>query len=68
MSVTEQKMLIMIMERAKRPILLKAAGIFKLNLSTLMAVSFFIIFITSKIYTIIEEIELSETTFIFQHI
>lgn len=61
MGVTEQKMLIMIMERAKRPTLLKAAGIFKLNLATLMAVSFFYLFITSKIYTNVEEIELSET-------
>ncbi|KAL1497441.1 hypothetical protein ABEB36_008415 [Hypothenemus hampei] len=38
MSVKEQKMLIMVMERAKRPVSIRAAGIFQLNLSTLMTI------------------------------
>ena len=38
MSVKNQKMLITVMERAKKPIALNAGGIFPLNLSTLMTV------------------------------
>ncbi|CAH1135205.1 unnamed protein product [Ceutorhynchus assimilis] len=38
MGVKEQKMLMIIMERAKRPIGIKAAGMFGLNLSTLMKI------------------------------
>uniref|UniRef100_R9PST7 Odorant receptor n=1 Tax=Dendroctonus ponderosae TaxID=77166 RepID=R9PST7_DENPD len=38
MKIGQQKMLITIMERAKKPIALKALGIFRLNLSTLMTI------------------------------
>ncbi|XP_050311424.1 putative odorant receptor 85d [Anthonomus grandis grandis] len=38
MTIKEQKMLILIMERAKKPITIKAAGVFHLNLATLMAI------------------------------
>lgn len=39
LKVTNQKMLIMLMERAKKPLGLQAMGVFRLNLFTLMKVS-----------------------------
>lgn len=41
-SVKVRKMLILIMERAKRPLIITAGKYFILNLATLMAVSIFI--------------------------
>lgn len=39
LKVTNQKMLITLMERAKKPLGLQAMGVFRLNLFTLMKVS-----------------------------